>query len=101
MLFSNVFKKEPIQSVKELSYKLEYEAKLARKWVGYFYLSIPKSLGKCNGSLQNRVVGLDPEIKTFCTGCDPNGVITKLEKSDIFRIYKLCRSIDKFHWKWS
>jgi putative transposase len=74
---------------------------LVRKGLGHFYLCIPKNLDKYNGPSQNKVIAFDPGRRTFCTGYDPDGIIVKLGKSDISRIYRLCNSYDKLQSKWS
>jgi transposase len=83
VIFSRFFGKEPIKSAKELPDKLEYDARLVRKRLGHFYLCIPKKLDKYNGPSQNKVIAFDPGVRTFCTGCHPDGIIMELEKSDI------------------
>jgi putative transposase len=101
VIFPTFFGKEPIKSAEELPDKLEYDARLARKRYGHFYLCIPKKPGKYNGPLQNKVIAFDPGMKTFCTGYDPDGMIVEVGKSDISRIYRLCNSYDKLQSKWS
>ncbi len=49
---SKVFGKDPIKSVDEIPDKLEYNARLARRCFGHFYLYISKRLDKYNGPLQ-------------------------------------------------
>lgn len=49
---SKVFGKDPIKSVNEIPDKLEYNARLARRCFGHFYLCISKRLDKYNGPLQ-------------------------------------------------
>jgi putative transposase len=95
------FGKEPIKSAEELSYKLEYDARLVRKRYGHFYLCIPKKLDKYNGPPQNKVIAFNPGMRTFCTRYDPDGIIVEVGKSDISRIDKPCYHYDKLQSKWS
>jgi hypothetical protein len=101
VIFPKFFGKEPIKSAEELPDKLEYDARLVRKRYGYVYLCIPKRLDKYNGPSQNKVIAFDPEVRTFCTGYDPDEIIVEAGKSDISRIDKLCYHYDKLQSKWS
>jgi putative transposase len=101
VIFPRFFGKEPIKIAEELPDKLEYDARLAKKCLGHFYLCIPKKFNKYNGPSQNKVIAFDPGMRTFCTGYDPDGIIVEVGKSDISRIYRLCNSYDKLQSKWS
>jgi putative transposase len=101
VFFPRFFEKEPIKSAEEPLDKLEYDARLVRKRYGYFYLCIPKKLDKYNGPPQNKVIAFDSEVRTFCTGYDPDGIIVEVGKSDISKIDKLCYHYDKLQSKWS
>jgi putative transposase len=101
VIFHKFFRKEPIKSAEELPDKLEYDARLARKRYGHFYLCIPKRLDKYNGPSQNKVIAFDPGMRTFCTGYDPERIIVEVGKSDISKIDKLCYYYDKLQSKWS
>jgi hypothetical protein len=101
VFFPRFFGKEPIKSAEELSDKLEYDATLVRKRYGYFYLCIPKRPDKYNRPLQNKAIAFNPGIKTFCTGYDPDGIIVKVGKSNISKIYRLYYHYDKLQSKWS
>jgi hypothetical protein len=100
VIFPTFFEKEPIKSAK-LPDKLEYDARLIRKRLGHFYLCISIKLDKYNGPSQNKDIAFNPEIRTFCTGYDPDGIIVEVGKSDTSKIYRLCNSYDKLQSKWS
>jgi hypothetical protein len=99
VIFPTFLGEEPIKSAEKLPDKLEYDARLVKKRLGHFYLSIPKRLDKYNGPSQNKVIAFDPWMRTFCTGYDPDGIIVEVGKSDISRIYRLCNSCDKLQSK--
>jgi hypothetical protein len=99
VIFPTFFEKEPIKSAEQLPDKLKYAARRVRKLYGHFYLCIPKKLDKYNRSSQNKVIASDPEVKTFCTGYDPVGIIVKVGRSDISKIDKLCYHYDKLQSK--
>lgn len=54
---------------------MEYDARLSRKQLGYFYLRIPKRLNKYNGSSQANTVALNPRVRIFFIGYDQDGII--------------------------
>jgi hypothetical protein len=68
VIFPTFFGEKPIKSALELPDKIEYDARLVRKRLGHFYLSIPKKLDKYNGPSQNKVIAFDPGMRTICTG---------------------------------
>lgn len=44
---------------------------------------------------KNKVIALDPGVRTFQTGYDRDGQIVHIGASDISRIYRLCRTYDE------
>jgi len=47
------------------------------------------------------VIALDPGIRTFMTGYDPNGIAYEFGSKDISKIYRLYHSLDKLQAKYS
>ena len=63
VFFSMVFVKEPIKSPEELLDKLKHDTRLAWKYLGHFYLCIPKWLDKCNGYSQNKALTFEFNVQ--------------------------------------
>src|SRR5690606_16092608 len=48
-----------------------------------------------------KVIALDPGVRTFMTGYSPEGTTTEWGSGDMQRIFRLCRTHDKLQSKWS
>lgn len=44
----------------------------------------------------NKIVSLDPGVRTFMCGYDPSGIVFEYGRGDISRIYRLCYKYDKY-----
>ena len=71
-----------------------------------FYLCIPCNLPSPDQDLisirpYERVIALDPGVRTFMTGYDPKGLCFKWGHSDINKIYRLCFYLDRLQSLWS
>ena len=88
----------PLKSSEPLPDKLEYDARIMKTRHGQFYLCIPMPLdvkAMERTSEANRVIALDPGVRTFCTGYDPSGMMLEFGVGDIQRIHRLCFVLDK------
>jgi putative transposase len=57
---------------------------------------MPLETAQDNASrVPNRVVALDPGVRTFHTAYDPSGAIWEVGKGDIGHIYRICVRMDK------
>lgn len=74
--------------------------------VNQFYLCIPIDIPSSTqdealvGTYQ-RIIALDPGVRTFMTGYDPRGFCFKWGHSDINKIYRLCCYLDRLQSQWS
>ena len=89
VFFPGVFVKDPIKSAEWLSKYLEYDARLVRKCVGYFYLYISKRCGKYNGLLQNMDAAFNPGGRNAFVLDIIQIVLLNIRKSDISGIHTL------------
>jgi putative transposase len=63
-----------------------------------FYLCVLSPLevrGENQAPASRRVIALDPGVRTFQTGYDPEGVCVEWGRRDIGRVYRLCHALDK------
>lgn len=97
-----------LHGYEKLPEKLIYDSRLQRTRWGEFYLCVlspldapyPDSSYETQGLDQN-VIALDPGVRTFVTGYDPDGRIMECGKSDVGRIYRLCNAFDRLQSRWS
>lgn len=121
---SRAFKKESIYPQFELGKlryaeelpKVEHDCRLQRTSLGHLYICIPVPLpprppavyimppllmGETQAQqqqqqkLQQRVVALDPGVRTFVTGYDPTGALIDVAPGNMNRIARLCVHLDK------
>jgi putative transposase len=101
-MFASVFGASKLRTGKgdTLPEKLEHDSKLTRDRRGRFWLSIPCALASHPVRSQPmRVTSIDPGIRTFATGYDPDGFVWEWGAGDIGRIVRLCRGADKLQGK--
>ena len=71
-----------------------------------FYLCIPLNLPSPDQDMRltrpyEQIIALDPGVRTFMTGYDPNGLCFKWGHSDLKRIYRLCYYLDHLQSLWT
>lgn len=96
--YPSFFGKKRLSSSGQLPYRVNYDCKLTRTRIGQYYLSIPMPLETAQDSgsrVPNRVVALDPGVRTFHTAYDPSGFVWKVGNKDIGHIYRICVRMDK------
>lgn len=91
----------PLPTSKEsLPHHLDHDARLIRTRLGHYYLAIPMPLEREDDNQvlpnhqEDRIIALDPGVRTFQTGYDPSGFIVEVGKGDIGHIYRLCHRMD-------
>ncbi|HWU42665.1 MAG TPA: transposase, partial [Bdellovibrio sp.] len=94
VFYPRFFGNKPIKSAKRLPVELEYEARIVRNHLGHFYFCIPKKLDKYDGPSRNKIISIDPGVRTFCTGYDSDGLVVEVGESDISKIESLCHEYD-------
>jgi putative transposase len=102
VFYTKYFGKEPIRSGQLIPDSIEYDCRLLRTRLNKYYICIPKPLEVASDNqarLQNRVIALDPGVRTFQTGYDPSGTILEFGRNDGGRIARLCWHMDKLHSK--
>ncbi len=89
---------EYIKSAEKLPDQLDFNTRLQRTKLGNFYLCILSKIKIKNYNQApkiNSIISLDPGVRTFVTGYDPNGNIYEWGKNDITRLFKLGCYADK------
>ena len=106
--YTNYWTKEPLQGAEEIPNDLVYDTRLQKTRLGEFYLCLlkpldirPDSQRPNKDSDMKKIISLDPGIRTFCTGYDPDGLVVEWGKGDIGRIHRLCVAVDRLQSKWS
>lgn len=101
--FPSFFGKTPLKSAEPIPDKLDYDCRLQRTSVGNFYLCIPKPLviRSENQAPKEKLVALDPGVRTFQTGFTDDSEIVEFGTKDIDKILSLCRHLDKLQSRWS
>lgn len=81
---------------------LDHDARLIRTRLGHYYLAIPMPLERADDNQVrpqhqdgDRIIALDPGVRTFQTGYDPSGSVVEVGKGDIGHIYRLCHRMDR------
>jgi len=90
--------REGIKSAEKLPEKLSHDARLQRTKLGDFYLCILSDIeikDENQAPKINNIISLDPGVRTFVTGYDPNGNIYEWGKGDVTRLFKLGCQADK------
>lgn len=100
------FMKDPIACAEEIP-SIHHDCRL--QWLpqlNQFYLCIPINLPSPNQDNRltgtyERIIALDPGVRTFMTGYDPKGLCFKWGHSDLNKIYRLCYHLDHLQSLWS
>jgi putative transposase len=97
VFYPTFFGKEPLRSSEPLPETVDYDCKLVHTRLDHFYFILPMPLAVASDSqapTTDRVVALDPGVRTFHTAYDPSGYVIEFGKGDIGRIYRLCAHMD-------
>lgn len=83
--------------IKEKHFKLNHDTRVLKNKLGHYYICFIFDVRKNEKQVFNhsKVVALDPGVRTFLTGYDPNGIAFELGKNDYKRIFRLCQHLDK------
>lgn len=98
VFYPKFFGKEPLRSSELLPDSVDYDCKLVRNRLGHYYLCIPQPLVVASENQARpleRIVALDPGIRTFHTAYDPSGSVIEFGKGDIGHIYRLFHYMDR------
>jgi len=65
--------------------------------LGHFYLcvSVPLDIIDNQDDVRGKVISLDPGVRTFMTGYDPDGQLIEWGNGDLNKIFKLSKKYDK------
>jgi len=101
--FPSFFGKTPLKTAEPIPDQLDYDCRLQRTSSGNYYLCIPKPLDirSENQAPKDKLIALDPGVRTFQTGYTDDSEIMEFGKQDIGKILSLCRHLDKLQSKWS
>ena len=98
VFYPKFFGKQPLRAAERLPDQVDYDCKLVRTRLGHYYLVIPMPLAIASDNqarIDDRVIALDPGVRTFHTAYDPTGCVIEFGKGDIGRITRLCAHMDK------
>ncbi|MEM9923311.1 MAG: transposase [Cyanobacteria bacterium P01_D01_bin.50] len=90
--FPSLTKKFKYWASEEIPVNCGYSTQITRDR-GRWFACFPKALGD-EKAVTNKVIALDPGVRTFLTGYDGESFI-EFGKADIGRIYRLCSHLDK------
>jgi putative transposase len=105
--FTSYLGKDPIASSKDdpLPDKLDYDSRLVFTCTGEFFLCIPRAFApnvtsvdrrlQLDQGTPQRIISLDPGVRTFVTGYDLSGSLWEWGKGDMEKIYIQCKRLDK------
>jgi putative transposase len=87
--------KTPIRSTEPLP-EIKADCRLQRTRDGRFFLCVPHTPPvRKNQAAGERVVAIDPGVRTFATCYDPSGTVFEVGAGDMGRIQRLCSHADK------
>lgn len=101
VFYPRSFGKQPIKAAESLPRDLVYDTKLVKDRLGRFYLCQILPLEEVQNTPEEKVIALDPGVRTFMTGYSPEGTLVEWGSGDMQRIFRLCRVHDKLQSKWS
>jgi len=101
--YARIFGAGRMKSAEPLPEKLLYDARLQKiSILGEYYLVVPQPLphvpenqGPAYDNDASLAIALDPGVRTFFTGYNPDGTLVEWGKNDMTRIYRLCHVLDK------
>jgi putative transposase len=89
----------PITARPALPPSVDKDCRLQRTVLGHFYFCVPTDVPleprAATSDNQARVIALDPGVRTFQTGYDPQGRLFEFGKGNIRRIERLCKHLDR------
>jgi putative transposase len=102
-------KKEEIVGHERIPSSLVYDTRLQRTKLGKFYVCLlqpleirsDKQAPKKGPNGEEKLISLDPGVRTFMTGYDPDGYVFEWGKGDHKEIYRLCDRYSKLQSKWN
>ncbi len=87
--YSSIFNPKKLKSSEIIPDKLTYDSRLIKTPSNKYYLCIPKPLEIKSDNQALNSIFIDPGVKNFITGYDPNGKIVIFGKRDVSRISRL------------
>ncbi|KAF0455968.1 transposase [Gigaspora margarita] len=88
-------KQKFIKKSEVIDMKIKNEIIISRDKLNMYYLHIPIPLSMRNKK-EGRIISLDPGVRSFLTGYDPEGNVVEFCKNDFSRLSKLCVHHDKY-----
>lgn len=98
-VYSSVFSPTALKCERPLPASLQYDCRLIRTSLRQYFVCIPQPLGCESQAPERDVIALDPGVRTFMTGYDPEGRVVQWGKDDIHRIARLLHSQSKLQSK--
>jgi len=92
--------KTPLRAAEPLPDRLTYDTKLVKDRLGRFFLCQILPLSETNHLPDEKVIALDPGVRSFVTGYSPEGTLTEWGNGDMKRIYRLCQTHARLQSRW-
>jgi putative transposase len=93
-IYKRITKDSHIQLVESLTYEIEHDCKIQFDGLDYF-LIVPYKVAKSNKADRNRIISLDPGVRTFLSGVDMEKRIEIGDKANE-KMYPLLKKLDRF-----
>lgn len=83
--------------VSERPPEINHTVNVTMNRLGHFYMcvSIPLDVSDNQDGVKGKVISLDPGVRTFMTGYDPNGRVVEWGNGDLNKIFRLSKRYDK------
>lgn len=96
VVYPHAWGREPLRGFEKLPEVLNHDCRLQRTWLNEFYLCIPIDRQPSEEPRSvAKVIALDPGVRTFMTGYDPDGVVLEWGVGDMTRIGRLQHAYSK------
>lgn len=104
--YASILGADKLKAERPLPATLEHDSRIIRTRLGHWYLCTPVGLeirgeNQAPSTTDHCVIALDPGVRSFMTGYDPDGAILEWGKGDIGKIQRLCTHLDKLQSKWA
>lgn len=88
--YSKVFKPSELESHQKLPDSLPSDSRLIKNSLNQYFIAIPIDIKSCdNQTKRDSMIFLDPGVKNFVVGYDPNGKVVIWGERDVARIARL------------
>lgn len=102
--YPTYFGNTPLKSAEPIPiHAMNYDCRIIRNRLGQYFLAVPVPLPvksmpvplRDPHGVPERIISLDPGVRTFQTGYDPSGAVFEWGKNDMSRVMRLGYAIDQ------